>query len=242
MTGNQPISKSGKARPVLRELLHRLRRVRGHLALRTGQISSPTPLSTAFGYDRGTPIDRYYIEKFLAVQAADIRGTVLELVDSRYSQRFGGDQVVTQHVLDFNADNSLATIVGDLADPEVLPAENFDCIIVTQTLHVIYDMPAAVRQLRRALRPGGIALFTVPGITPVRPNEDHGWYWSLTEDSLHRLLSESFGPEKVAVSTFGNLFAASVFLHGAAVEEVPIRKLDRFDPAYPVTIGARAVA
>jgi SAM-dependent methyltransferase len=103
-------------------------------------------------------------------------------------------------------------------------------------------MAAAVKQLRRSLRPGGILLMTVPGITPVRPGRDYSWHWSVTEDSLPRLLAQAFDPAAVSVETFGNLFAATAFLHGAAVEEIPAEKLDSFDPAYPVTVAARAVA
>lgn len=226
----------------LRGLVHRIRRVRGHSTLWLGRFGSAAPLSSHFGLDRGTPIDRYYIERFLAQHAADIRGTVLEVVSPAYSERFGGSWVTKQHVVDLHESNARATIVGDLADPSVLPDATFDCIVLTQTLHLIYDMPAAVRQLRRSLRPGGVALITTPGITPARPGPDYRWYWSLTEDSLSALLGEAFDPAGVSVQSFGNLFAATAFLHGAALEEVATRKLDLTDPAFPVTVAARAVA
>ena len=47
------------------------------------------PLSDHWGYDRGTPVDRWYIERWLSGQARDIRGSVLEAMDSRYTARFG---------------------------------------------------------------------------------------------------------------------------------------------------------
>ncbi|HEY8583155.1 MAG TPA: hypothetical protein VIL49_09400, partial [Capillimicrobium sp.] len=40
-----------------------------------------TPLSEAGGYDRGRPVDRVYIERFLDAHRADVRGTVLEVGD-----------------------------------------------------------------------------------------------------------------------------------------------------------------
>ena len=40
------------------------------------------PVSDHWGWDRGTPVDRYYIEQFLAEHAADVRGRVLEVKDS----------------------------------------------------------------------------------------------------------------------------------------------------------------
>ncbi len=196
-----------------------------------------------WGMDRGRPIDRYYIESFLTKHATDVAGRVLEIQEDGYSRRFGGDRVTHQDVLSLDASNPKATIIGDLADPATLPAGQFDCIILTQTLHLVFDMAVAVANVQRALRPGGVLLVTVPGITPLDRHEFlDSWYWSLTEPALRRLLCGPFRPEKVDIKTHGNLFAATAFLHGAAVEEVSKRKLDRRDRAFPVTIAARAIA
>jgi len=191
----------------------------------------------------GTPIDRYYIEQFLAEHAGDIRGSVLEVGDDSYSRRFGGDRVLEQHVLHVDENVPGATIIGDLGKADILPAGAFDCIVLTQTLHLIFDMAAALRQLRRSLRPGGVLLLTVPGVSAIDRGEwGESWCWSLTARSLSQLLSQSFAEDDVDVRAFGNLYAATSFLHGAAVEEAGRRKLDRFDAAYPVTIAARAKA
>ena len=208
-----------------------------------GQIASRLPLSRQFGFDRGTPIDRYYIEAFLAANAADIRGHVLEIADDAYSVRFGGQRVTRQDVLHIEAGHPAATITGDLCDPDVLTSGSFDCIVLTQTLHLIFDMDQALSQIRRALRRGGVALITVPGITPVDTGEwKDSWYWSLTPRALHRLLGRSFSPGQLSVTAYGNLFAATAFLHGAAIEEVNRRKLDSVDEAYPVIVAARVEA
>ena len=230
-----------RSRQLARGLLQRVRRIRGYMGLRIGRFAAAAPLSTAYGFDRGTPIDRFYIENFLQRHSADIHGTLLEMADSRYSRRFGGDRVDVQQVVDLSAGNEQATIIGDLCDPAVLPGEAFDCIIVTQTLQFIYDMPKVVQQVHRALLPGGVALITVPGIAPARGGSDYQCYWSLTEDALSRLVGDVFGAAGVTVSTQGNLFAATAFLHGAALEETPIHKLRACDPAYPVIVAARAV-
>lgn len=233
---------STRFRLAVRNLVRRARRLRGASDIRSGQIASLTPLSAHFGLDRGTPIDRYYIEKFLSDHSRDIRGSVVEVVDDNYSKQFGGAQVTMQHVADINSANNNATIIGDIADPKVLPDQAFDCIILTQTFHLIYDLRGVTRQLRRALRPGGVLLITAPGITPARPGKNYRWYWSLTSDSLQELLREAFKPSNVQIASFGNLFAATAFLHGAALEEVDSSRLDPLDPAFPVIIAARAVA
>lgn len=228
-------------RPV-KVLYRAVLRIHGLAAMNMGRIRSTSPISRNWGYDRGTPIDRYYIERFLAEHSGDVRGRVLEVQEDDYSRRFGGAQVTRQDILNVDSTNRRATIVGDLADPATLPADTFDCIILTQTLHLVFDMAAALANVRRALRPGGVLLMTVPGITPVQSGLGYDWYWSLTEDALRRLLIDIFDPEKVSVETHGNLLAATAFLHAAAVEEVPKRKLDKLDRSYPVTIAARAVA
>ncbi len=78
------------------------------------------PISRVFGFDRGTPIDRYYIESFLQENKTDIRGVVLEIAESTYTKQF--DHGVTSfEVLHVDASNRKDTIIGDLTQPETLP-------------------------------------------------------------------------------------------------------------------------
>src|SRR5262249_47385240 len=126
-----------------------------------------TPASTDFGYDRGTPIDRYYIERALLECAPDIQGRVLEIKDDTYTRRFGGTRVTQSDVLDVIADNPCATIIADLRAAPQIPSDTFDCVIVTQTLQLIDELQCAIRTLHRVLKPGGILLATVPGISQV---------------------------------------------------------------------------
>jgi len=233
---------AGKLPRPIRLVGKAVRRVYGLGAMHLGRVTSAQPLSQNWGYDRGTPIDRHYIEDFLNQHASDVRGHVLEVQEDDYSRRFGASNVTQQDILNVDASNPQATIIGDLADPATLPAARFDCVILTQTLHLVYDMPAAVENVRRSLKPGGVLLVTTPGITPVQPDKGYNWYWSLTEEALRRLLEGSFDPKSVTTQSYGNLSSATAFLHAAAVEEISKRKLKRFDPRYPVVIGARAVA
>jgi len=209
--------------------------------MQLGRIAASEPLDRDFGYGRGRPIDRYYIERFLAAHAADIRGRVLEVGDSSYTTRFGAARVTARDVLHIQPEQPQATITGDLSQPGMLPRDRFDCIILTQTLQFVFDMPAALRNLHDALVPGGVLLLTVPGISPVDRGEwGHCWHCGLTEHSAAGLLCGPFERGRVTVRTHGNLFAATAFLHGAAVEDVDVRKLDRVDPQFPVTVAARA--
>jgi len=230
------------AQSLLGRAWSRVSRVRERATLRLGQIAKDEPLCREFGYGRGKPIDRHYIETFLAVHSDDIRGDVLEAGDNAYSKMFGGDGISRQHVIHVRPDHPGATICGDLSEPGVLPSEAFDCIILTQTLHLIFDLPRAVAQLHRSLRPGGVLLVTVPGVSLIDRGEwGESWYWSLTEAALRRVLNGPFEPADVTTRSYGNLYTATLFLHGAAVEDADGSKLDKQDPSYPVTVAARAV-
>jgi SAM-dependent methyltransferase len=145
--------------------------------------------------------------------------------------------VTQQDVLHVDATSPEATIVGDLSDASVLPSATFDCILLTQTLHLIFDLQRAAQQLHRALKPGGVLLLTVPGITPVDRGEWGGrWCWSFTSVSAEQLFASVFGAEQVTVDVQGNVLAATAFLQGLAAEEMQADQLREFDPAYPVLV------
>lgn len=229
-----------RIRTAARTLLRGVRRSKGLIGLRIGQIASDRPLSRWSGFDRGTPIDRFYIEHFLADHAEDIHGRVLEIGGDAYSRRFGGNRVERQDVLHVDDSNPAATIVGDLAGSGLLPAGSFDCVIATQTLQYVFDVEAALENLKSALRPGGVALLTVPALAPVAPDEwrDH-FYWRFTLPSLRRLIEGSFGDRSAKIGACGNLYAASLFLHGACAEEADARKLAPTHADFAVVLTAR---
>lgn len=206
-----------------------------------GDLRRLTPVSRVFGFDRGTPVDRYYIENFLARNAGDVRGRVLEVGENTYTQKFGGDRVVQSDVLHVSEKNPQATIIADLANADHIPSDTFDCIILTQTLQLIYDVRAAVSTLHRILKPGGILLATIPGISQIDHHEwGNSWYWAFTSLSAERLFAEVFPSANLSVETRGNVLAATAFLHGLALEELRAEELDHHDPDYQVIIGVRA--
>src|SRR5215470_13323152 len=119
-----------------------------------GGLRRLTPVSRIVGFDRGLPIDRYYIERFLGTHAGDVRGRVLEIGDDRYTRQFGGGRVTRSDVLHVVAGNPQATIVADLTRADAVPSGSFDCIVCVQTLQMILDVEAALGHLARLLAPG----------------------------------------------------------------------------------------
>ena len=221
----------------LRPALRALRRRRMPVWL--GALGSTAPFGDAWGYDRGTPVDRWYIERFLAGHRDDITGRVLEVKDSGYTRRFG--RAVTESaVLDVDTSNSRATYVADLTTAEGLPSAAFDCFVLTQTLQLVFDLRAALEQTHRLLRPGGVLLATVPVTSRVcdPPLTDH---WRFTPLSMARLLEEPFGRGAVTVAGRGNVLAQVAFLEGLAAEDLTPEELAVDDERFPLLVCARAV-
>jgi SAM-dependent methyltransferase len=215
--------------------LRRMRRPSSFGALGTA------PLSTEWGFDRGTPIDRYYIERFLERYSADVRGRVLEVKSADYTRRFDRG-VVRSDVLDIDPGNEQATIVADLTAADDVPAGQFDCFILTQTLQFIYDTRAAVSHAHRMLAPGGVLLVTLPVVARIAPRYGpETEFWRFTAASCRRLFGDVFGAANVEVETYGNVLVDMAFLQGAALEEIPREKLEVNDPFFPLIVTVRAV-
>ncbi len=209
-----------------------------------GGLRRVSPISAVFALDRGLPIDRYYIEQFLAAHEADVCGHVLEFGDDRYLRRFGGSRVTRADILDVVAGGAHHTIQADLARADHIPANTFDCILCTQTVQMIFDLRAAIGHLARILKPGGVLLLTAHGISRIARREgidSWGEYWRLTGQSARRLFGEAFRPEAISVETYGNVLSAVASLHGLAAEELDPDELNHPDPNYEVLVAIRAV-
>ncbi len=225
----------------IRELTAELR-AHGRDRIEWGDLRRTTPLSPEWGTDRGKPIDRRYIEEFLAAHAGDIRGAVLEVQEGDYTRDFGGERVERGDVLDANPDNPRATIIADLRRAEAIPTASYDCFILTQTLHVIDDMRAALAECARILKPGGVLLLTFPCLSRVcLEYGDDGDFWRLTEAGARRLVYEVFPPERVSTRSYGNVMTAAAFLYGLGCDELRDAEFDAYDPFHPVLVGVRAV-
>ena len=228
-------------RPARKALLRSRQRPRiGGIAW--GDFDRIRPINSNWGFERGTPIDRYYIDAFLEKNAGDIRGRVLEMSDNAYTKLFGGSRVEKSDILHPTDSNPRATIIADLTNSNQITDQLFDCIICTQTLQFIFDVRTAVESLFRFLKPGGVLLLTVPGISQISPEdmESTGDYWRFTTVALQRLLGAKFPAHAVHVESHGNVKTSIGLLHGISAEEVPDPELRESDPHYQLLLSARA--
>lgn len=220
----------------------RMLELRGSSRVDWGDLRRVEPFSQQWGRDRGTPVDRHYIEVFLEHHRADIRGHVLEVRQPMYTQRFGGDAVTERDVIDINPANLEATVVADLRHADAIATDTYDCIILTQTLQLIDDIAAVLAECARILRPGGVLLVTVPSVSKVDDESGlDGDFWRLTEASARRFFADVFPVDALEVTAYGNVRACAAFLYGMSAEELTPADLDHVDSAFPLVVTIRAV-
>ncbi len=197
------------------------------------------PVSRKFGFDRGIPIDRYYIDKFLALNADCIHGRVMEVAGKTYSEKYGCN---IQSITVLSVEPGLGVdLVGNLTTGENIPRAEYDCIILTQTLQMIFDIRSALKYAYAALKPGGSMLLTISGISQISRYDMDKWgeFWRLTDKGLRSLLVELEPKAEIDIVTYGNVAVAKAFLDGFACEDLPETIFDVNDPDYQLLVASR---
>ncbi len=203
-------------------------------------LNNKKPLSNVYGLDRGTPIDRYYIENFLSSNKGLIKGSCLELLNNNYTNKFGEGEVSKSDILDIDQKNHQATIYGDLRNLYNMADNQYDCIILTQVFQFIDDVPAAIKECYRILKSGGALLITVPALGRIDcVGGIDGDYWRFTRASLAYLLKQSFPENNLTINSLGNVLASVNFLIGASFEESKLNT-NFNDDNFPLIITAIA--
>jgi hypothetical protein len=212
------------------------RKLPGHVP-QWGNLKRQAPFSGCYGWDRGQPVDRFYIEAFLSRMAHCVHGDVLEIRDNGYTTRFG-QRGHRSHVLDLDPTNKRADIIGDLCDPTTIAAGLFDCVILTQTLQYMPSPGAALANLFGGLRSGGTLLITVPCAARLDQHAPEADYWRWTPTGLRALIETYCPAAESDVDGAGNLIAMLSAMLGLAVEDVAVDDLSDSDPTFPLVACA----
>jgi hypothetical protein len=201
------------------------------------------PISSTFGLDRGMPVDRYYIEKFISANSEALKNDVLEIGDSTYSKKYGSSAVKHFHVLSYNKEDPGVTIIGDLTRHNTLPQNAIDCFICTQTFNFIYDFHKAIEGAWQLLKNDGVLLATVGGISQISRFDMDRWgdFWRFTTKSAAIAFGKVFGDTNVSIECYGNVLSAVAFLEGISAEELIKEELDYRDDNYQLLITIKAV-
>ena len=217
----------------LGQLARPIRRLR--TAKRPGE-----PVSRVFGLDRGTSLDRHWIEAYLAKHSNEASGMAIEVGGTDYLKRFFPR--FSAHHLETVSDGTSNCVITDLTRPDPPIIRAYDLMIATQVFNFIYETRTALRNAAALLKPGGVLIGSVGGISQISRYDADRWghYFSFTPQSWGRLLREAF--DEVSIESFGNVDTACAYLNGLCAEEIDPAVRDRHDPEYPVSICFKASA
>lgn len=192
------------------------------------------PYSRNFGIGRGSPIGRYYVEKFLREHADSITGRCLEFGEPRYKSYF---PKATKYEITDVVPRPGVDYICDIHEPQGLPKNYFDAVICTQVFeHLAYPEKAA-KSLFEVMAPGGVLLLTAPFINPVHyvPTD----FRRFTPECLDMIIKDA-GFHMEVVSFGGNSLVGTGSLLGMVQEDFSIAELEMKDPIYPYNILIKA--
>jgi hypothetical protein len=212
--------------------------LKGYPTPRWGNLRRLTPFSSNYGFERGTPIDRYYLHRFLDEHRHLITGVVLEIQAAMYTREYG-QHVITSETLDIDEQHQ-PTYRCDLAQSlPIVPSDRFDCFLLPNTLGCLRDLEGSLTHALRVVRPGGVILASMAGLVPLTDGESD--YWHLSGAGWREITTRVWPGCDVAVAQHGNVLAAVAALLGLAAEELTPQELDVIDPRYPVLVTVRCV-
>jgi Methyltransferase domain len=205
-----------------------------------GNLRRTSPLSPNFGFDRGTPVDRFYLHRFLDANRSLITGRVLEVQVPSYTRAYGHAIEISNTV---DVDSRFgATYTCDLANAPQISSDSYDCFLLPNTLQHVANLSAVLGTALRVVKPGGTILASVPALLPLIPDDDD--YWRFSPAGWRSTLASQWTGCDVTVEGHGNCLAAAAAMYGIALEELSVDELSVHDPRYPVlvTIACRKSA
>lgn len=193
------------------------------------------PLSRNFGVERGTPVGRYYIDKFIVSNCNTVSGDFLEFgAVARYKKYF--NKHISYDTISIFDEEGI-TYVADIHNISELPDKKFDCIVCTQVFEHLKSPETAALSLYYLLKEKGVLLFTAPFI-----NNVHGCpsdYRRFTVEGC-RFILESAGFNIEYIDFGGNCMVSTGSLLGMVVEDFSSEDLSFKDEIYPYNILIRA--
>ncbi len=188
------------------------------------------PVGTDFGWSRGTPIGRFYVNNFVAEKAQGLGGVILEFGEARYRDYF--KDVEQYKVVDVVAGPNV-DFVCDIHDVSSMPQTFFDVIVCTQVLEHVERPEYALRELRKLLKKDGRLICTVPFLAHIHyvPTD----YYRFSIDAITSALSRA-GFEVLDARNSGNALVTIGSLLGFSAQDFSSSEMAVVDNLYPFNI------
>ena len=203
-------------------------------------LNSINKYSEKFGFDRGTPIDRYYIDEFIRnLELNNEFNTALEFGELNYVEQFNVSHKFFLSHPDFSKSKDTKNqILFDLNTQKKYDGQKFDLIISTNVINFTKNPFVTLRHHIDMLNIDGTIFLTASSSMPISQFDAERWgdYWRFTPDAMHHLL-ENLDCE-YQVESLGNFKSSVAFLCGLASEEMEESDLKEKDNRYPLLVVA----
>jgi SAM-dependent methyltransferase len=178
-----------------------------------------------------------------------VRGRALEIGTTATLHQYGGPNLWCAEALDLTAHEQDITVVADLSRADGIPSDTYDCFVNQFTMHVIYDVEAALYHSIRILKPGGVLLVNFPCVDYYFPSGldmQTGvplfLFWWFTPIQVENLLRRiGLNAADYQLTIYGNLFTRVAYQMNMPAEELTAHELEFRDPGHPLLICARVV-
>lgn len=193
-----------------------------------GDFKRKLPFCPQFGNFRGSPVDRYYLDKFIEEIHSEVKGITLEIGGNQANQEnYKFSNVTFYLTMDLEGDD--LDIVGDAHDPAAVDEASLDTVVLFNVLEHCERPWVVVDNIYRWLKPRGQVFCMVPNAQRVhRVPQD---YWRIYPDALNSLFAR-FPRRKLYV--YGNPLTTLAAYYGIASEELSREELDYYHENYPV--------
>ena len=194
-----------------------------------GDLRRANPFCPRFGYSRGSPIDRYYLNLFVAEIRDQVRGDVVEVGGNNCNKNeYGFSRASRYRGLDVVASPGV-DLVGDAAQPQCLPPSSLDGLVIFNVLEHTPRPWEIVANMRLWLREGGVACCMVPNAQRLHKAPED--YWRPLPAALMEMFT---GWSERRLYQYGNPVSTVASLMGIAAEELKEAELLDYHPDYPV--------
>ena len=197
--------------------------------LQWGDLRRRFPVDANYGFGRGTPIDRFYLDIFLRKIKKNVCGKILEIgADQKRLDLKKYKPGARFDSLDIEG-KSKPTFTANAEVQSILKPRSYDSILAFNVLGHCRNPFSVTKNMHTWLRPGGIAFCAVSSSQRVgRCPED---CWKIQPDGLRALFSNF---RKIQIISYGNLTTTIGALQGLAAEELSKEELLDHHPDYPV--------
>ena len=190
-----------------------------------GQLRIAEPVCRNFGFSRGTPIDRYYLHRFVGEIRSQVKGKTLEVGGVVSNAGYYGFGHTTDYHVRLTSHPLMLILPATAHDASLIATDTFDSVVCFNVLEHCAKPWIVVENIDRWLRKGGKAFCMVPNAQRIYSLPCD--YWRPLPSACEIMFSMF---ARVRIHVYGNLITHTASHYGIACEELKPEELESSAP------------